>query len=70
MRASVRDDYPDASAGLGVRHYFGCLVRLSESLRMRADRGDHQRYWGEPTWSRSCTAWPIWNRSTRSAATP
>jgi transposase len=29
------------SAGLDVRHYVGCLVRLSESLRMRADRGEH-----------------------------
>jgi integrase len=29
------------SAGLAVRHYVGCLARLSESLRMRADRGEH-----------------------------
>jgi len=29
------------SAGLAVRHPIGCLVRLSESLRMRADRGEH-----------------------------
>lgn len=29
------------SAGLAVRHYIGCLTRLSESLRMRDDRGDH-----------------------------
>lgn len=29
------------SAGLAVRHHIGCLVRLSESLRMRPDRGDH-----------------------------
>lgn len=29
------------SAGLAVRHYIGCLVRLSESLRMRDDRGEH-----------------------------
>ncbi|GFG62525.1 hypothetical protein MKUB_00150 [Mycobacterium kubicae] len=29
------------SAGLAVRHYIGCLVRLSESLRMREDRGEH-----------------------------
>ena len=29
------------SAGLAVRHHVGCLARLSESLRMRADRGDH-----------------------------
>jgi integrase len=29
------------SAGLAVRHHIGCLVRLSESLRMRADRGEH-----------------------------
>ena len=28
------------SAGLAVRHHIGCLVRLSESLRMRADRGE------------------------------
>ena len=28
------------SAGLTVRHHIGCLVRLSESLRMRADRGE------------------------------
>lgn len=29
------------SAGLAVRHHVGCLVRLSESLRMRPDRGEH-----------------------------
>jgi integrase len=29
------------SAGLAVRHHIGCLVRLSESLRMRDDRGEH-----------------------------
>jgi len=29
------------SAGLSVRHHVGCLVRLSESLRARPDRGDH-----------------------------
>ena len=29
------------SAGLAVRHHIGCLARLSESLRMRADRGEH-----------------------------
>jgi len=29
------------SAGLSVRHHIGCLVRLSESLRMRPDRGEH-----------------------------
>ena len=29
------------SAGLAVRHHIGCLGRLSESLRMRADRGEH-----------------------------
>ena len=29
------------SAGLAVRHHVGCLARLSESLRMRADRGEH-----------------------------
>ncbi|HEY3258831.1 MAG TPA: tyrosine-type recombinase/integrase [Pseudonocardiaceae bacterium] len=29
------------SAGLAVRHHIGCLVRLSESLRMRPDRGEH-----------------------------
>lgn len=29
------------SAGMAVRHYIGCLTRLSESLRMRADRGEH-----------------------------
>ena len=29
------------SAGLAVRHYIGCLTRLSESLRIREDRGDH-----------------------------
>lgn len=28
------------SAGLAVRHHIGCLVRLSESLRMRPDRGE------------------------------
>ncbi|MDP7733062.1 tyrosine-type recombinase/integrase [Mycobacterium sp. TY813] len=29
------------SAGLAVRHHVGCLERLSESLRMREDRGEH-----------------------------
>ena len=29
------------SVGLSVRHHVGCLVRLSESLRMRPDRGEH-----------------------------
>ena len=29
------------SAGLAVRHHVGCLARLSESLRMRDDRGEH-----------------------------
>jgi integrase len=29
------------SAGLAVRHHVGCLVRLSESLRARPDRGEH-----------------------------
>jgi hypothetical protein len=29
------------SAGLAVRHHVSCLVRLSESLRMRPDRGEH-----------------------------
>ncbi|MGH3629932.1 MAG: hypothetical protein ACRDRL_21140, partial [Sciscionella sp.] len=29
------------SAGLAVRHHIGCVVRLSESLRMRPDRGEH-----------------------------
>ena len=29
------------SAGLAVRHHIGCLARLSESLRMREDRGEH-----------------------------
>ena len=29
------------SAGLAVRHHIGCLVRLSESLCMRDDRGEH-----------------------------
>jgi len=29
------------SAGLAVRHHIGCLVRLSESLRMREDRGEY-----------------------------
>lgn len=29
------------SAGLSVRHHVGCLARLSESLRMRDDRGEH-----------------------------
>jgi integrase len=29
------------SVGLTVRHHIGCLVRLSESLRMRPDRGEH-----------------------------
>jgi integrase len=29
------------SAGLAVRHHVGCLGRLSESLRIREDRGEH-----------------------------
>ncbi len=29
------------SAGLSVRHHIGALARLSESLRMRPDRGEH-----------------------------
>lgn len=29
------------SGGLHVRHHLGCLARLSESLRMRADHGEH-----------------------------
>lgn len=29
------------STGMAVRHYIGCLARLSESLRMRPDRGEH-----------------------------
>ena len=29
------------SAGLSVRHHVGALVRLSEALRMRGDRGEH-----------------------------
>jgi integrase len=28
------------STGMAVRHHVGCLVRLSESLRIRADRGE------------------------------
>jgi integrase len=28
------------SGGLAIRHHVGCLARLSESLRMRPDRGD------------------------------
>ncbi len=29
------------SGGLAVRHHVGCLARLSQSLRMRPDRGEH-----------------------------
>jgi integrase len=29
------------SGGGAIRHHVGCLVRLSESLRMRPDRGEH-----------------------------
>lgn len=29
------------SGGLSVRHHIGCLERLSQSLRMREDRGEH-----------------------------
>jgi hypothetical protein len=36
----VRPGRP-TSAGLAVRHHIGCLMRLSESLRMREDRGEH-----------------------------
>jgi integrase len=28
------------SGGLAIRHHIGCMVRLSESLRMRGDRGE------------------------------
>jgi integrase len=34
------------SAGLAVRHHIGCLTRLSESLRMRDDRGEHPAVFG------------------------
>ncbi|KAA1248665.1 tyrosine-type recombinase/integrase [Mycobacterium simiae] len=34
------------SAGMAVRHYIGCLARLSESLRMRTDRGEHPQALG------------------------
>jgi integrase len=34
------------SAGLAVRHHIGCLARLSESLRMREDRGEHPQALG------------------------
>jgi integrase len=34
------------SAGLAVRHHIGCLGRLSESLRMRSDRGEHPQALG------------------------
>ena len=29
------------SGGLALRHHIGCLTRLSQSLRMRPDRGEH-----------------------------
>jgi len=29
------------SGGLALRHHIGCLARLSQSLRMRPDRGEH-----------------------------
>jgi hypothetical protein len=29
------------SSGLAVRHHIGCLARLSQSLRLRPDRGEH-----------------------------
>lgn len=37
------DDLPKRRGGGGgvVRHYVGCLARLSQSLRMRADRGEN-----------------------------
>jgi integrase len=34
------------SVGLAVRHHIGCLWRLSESLRMRSDRGEHPQALG------------------------
>jgi integrase len=53
LRETVRrwaaDDLPKrrvnpgriTSGGLALRHHIGCLARLSESLRMRPDRGEH-----------------------------
>ena len=50
------------SVGLSVRHHIGALTRLSESLRMRPDRGQRRRRWAAPTWRPSCTGWRSWNR--------
>ena len=41
------------SGGLAVRHHVGCVAMLSESLRLRPDRGDHPDTLGRPTWRRS-----------------
>jgi integrase len=47
------DDLPKrrsatSKAGLSVRHHLGCVARLSESLRMRPDRGDVPAALGRP----------------------
>ena len=58
------------SGGWRVRHHIGCLVRLSESLRLRADRGEHPRVLGRADMEAFLHGWPTWNRSGRSAAMP
>ncbi|MGH9266855.1 MAG: tyrosine-type recombinase/integrase, partial [Acidimicrobiales bacterium] len=40
------------SAGLTVRHHVNCVVWLSESLRLRPDRGDHPAALGRPDMDR------------------
>ena len=56
------------SAGLSVRHHIGCLVRLSESLRMRPDRGEDPAALGRVDMHAFLHRLPTWNRSGRSAA--
>jgi hypothetical protein len=41
------------SGGLAVRHHIGCVAMLSESLRLRPDRGECPGALGRATWRRS-----------------
>ena len=49
-----------SAAWCGCRSRCGCAPTAANT----------QRRWAAPTWRRSCTGWPTWNRSDRSAATP
>lgn len=53
-----------------VRHHIGCLVKLSQSLRIRPDRGDDPAARAEPTSRTSSTGWPTSNPTGRSAPMP